>query len=90
MVTHTLGQSVWENCALFFFTREVWGAFRVRPHSGRGDCPQLHVCCRSVDWFLLAFFLVTLKERFTNVCTCARLRICLLHCMHASSFALTF
>ena len=27
---------------------------------------------------------------FTNVCTCAHLRMCLLHCMHAGSFGLSF
>ena len=38
----------------------------------------------------LQFFLGTLRNFFTNVCTCAHLRMCLLHCMHAGSFALTF
>ena len=31
----------------------------------------------------------TLRKSFTNVCTCAHLHVCLLHCIHASSFALT-
>ena len=43
-----------------------------------------------VLFFYFQFFLGTLRNFFfTNVCMCAHLRMCLLHCMHAGSFALT-
>ena len=61
---------------------------RVAPHSGRGERPQLCAAGPCTD-YLLFFFLGTLKNFYTNVCTCAHLRMCLLHCMHANSFALT-
>ena len=91
MGTCTLGQSVWENSTLFFLQgnfRVQFFCLQVAPHSGRGERPQQHMCCRPVCC-LLAFFLETLRNFFTNVCTCAHLRMCLLHFIHASSFALT-
>ena len=91
MGTCTLGQSVWEKCALLIFTRELCGAvfcLRVAPHSGRGERPQQHMCCRPV-YCLLALFSQDAQEfAFTNVCTCAHLRMFLSHVIDASSFAL--
>ena len=37
----------------------------------------------------LHFFWGRSGESFTNVCTCAHLRMCLLHCIYTSLFALT-
>ena len=39
--------------------------------------------------FTCIFFLGTLRDFITNVCTCAHLRMCLLRCIYASLFALT-
>ena len=47
------------------------------------------MCCRPVYCLLAFLFLGTLRNFFTNVCTWAHLRMCLLHCIYASSFALT-
>ena len=91
--TYTLGQGVGENSALlFFFSQENFGVQFLpagsTPQWEGGVVSALYVlqirvqCC-------MHFFLGTLRDYYTNVCTCAHLRMCLLHCMHASSFPLT-
>ena len=91
--TYTLGQGVGENSALlFFFSQENFGVHFFpagsTPQWQGGVVSALYVlqirvqCC-------VHFFLGTLRDYYTTVCTCAHLRMCLLHCVHASSFALT-
>ena len=91
--TYTLGQGVGENSALLFlFSQENFGVQFLpagsTPQWEGGVVSALYVlqirvqCC-------VHFFLGTLRDYYTNVCTCAHLRMCLLYCMHASSFALT-
>ena len=55
---YTLGQSMRETSALFFYKGILGCSFfclRPAPHSGRGERPEQHMCCRPV-YFLLAFF----------------------------------
>ena len=86
-------EGVGENSALLYFSTQenfgvqFWPAGSTPQWEG-GVVSALYVlqirvqCC-------VHFFLATLRNYYTNVCTCAHLRMCLLHCMHASSFALT-
>ena len=91
--TYTLVQGVGENSALLFFFLQVNFGVQFLPAGstpqGEGGVVsalyvvQIHVqCC-------VHFFLGTVGNFFPNVCTCAHLHVCLLHCIHASSFALT-
>ena len=81
--TYTLGQGVGENSALlFFFSQENFGVQFLpagsTPQWEGGVVSALYVlqirvqCC-------VHFFLGTLRDYYTNVCTCANLRMCLLH-----------
>ena len=53
---------------------------------GRGHS---NICAAGPCIVYLHFFLGTLRDFITNVCTCAHLRMCLLRCIYASLFALT-
>ena len=93
MGTFTLGQSVWEKSALLFFYKGILGCSFFLP---AGSTQQWEGGEASVTYVLQARVLFTcifLWGRsaifFTNVCMCAHLHMCLLHCIHASSFALT-
>ena len=94
MVTYTLGQSVWENFALLFFLQEnFWGCIfclrAAHPQWEGGEASAPYVLQARVLSVCINFS-GDAQEFFANVCTCAHLRMCLLHCMHASSFALAF
>ena len=93
MGTYTLGQSVWENSSLLFFLQENFGV-QVLPEGSTprwegGEATAPYVLQARV-LFTCIFFRGRSGIFFTNVCTCAHLRICLLHCIYASSVALTF
>ena len=89
---HSRPECVGKFCYVFILEENFGVQFclRAAPHSGRGEWPQ-HTMCSGPLYCLFAYFLLrTLRRFFTYVCTCAHLRMCLLHCMHAGSFALTF
>ena len=79
-------------CFVFFFAREFWGAVFLpagsTPQWEGGEASATYVLQARV-LFTCVFFWGRSGIFFTNVCTCAHLRMCLLHCIHASSFALT-
>ena len=54
-----------------------------------GGAATAQLCSWPVCCFYLHFFLGTLRDLITNVCTCAHLRMCLLRCIYASLLALT-
>ena len=90
---HALWARVYGKILLcFFFAREFWGAVFLpagsTPQWEGGEASATYVLQARV-LFTCIFFWGHSGIFFTNVCTCAHLRMCLLHCIHASSFALT-
>ena len=96
MGTYTLGQGVGENSSLLFFLQENFGVQFLpegsTPRWEGGEATATYVLQARV-LFTCNFFWGRSGIFFTNVCTCAHLRMCLLHCMlhciYPSSFALT-
>ena len=89
--TYTLGQSVRENSALFFYKGTLGCSFFAcgwRPTVGGGR-GHSNISAAGPCTFYLHCFLGTLRDFITNVCRCAHLRMCLLRCIYASLFALT-
>ena len=77
----------------FFFAQESFGvqflpAGSIRQWEG-GVVSALYVLKIRVQCYLHFLFWERSGNCFTNVCTCAHLRMCLLHCIYESLFALT-
>ena len=81
MGTCTLGQSVWEHSALFFFTRESWGAVFLpagsTPQWEGGEASATYVLQARV-LFACIRFLGTLRNFFVYVCARACAHV---HCI---------
>ena len=80
-------------CLVIFFTREFGGCIfclrAAHPQWEGGEASAPYVLQARV-LSVCIIFSGDAQEFFANVCTGAHWRMCLLHCMHASSFALTF
>ena len=75
--TYSLGQSVRENSALFFYKGILGCSFFAcgwRPTVGGGR-GHSNICAAGPCTVYLHFFLGTLRDFITNVCTCAHLRM---------------
>ena len=81
-------------CFVIFLQENFWGCMfclrAAHPQWEGGEASAPYVLQARVLSVYLQFFLGTFRNLFTNVCTCAHLRMCLLHGMHAGSFALTY